>query len=61
VSNVNAIGREIRRRIIAEADPARAEGERRYFKNTIRNRGLSVPKCQALAREVFREHNSELS
>jgi 3-methyladenine DNA glycosylase AlkD len=52
---------EVRRRIAEEADPKRAAGEQRYFKGTIRNRGVSVPKCQAIAREVFREHNRELS
>jgi 3-methyladenine DNA glycosylase AlkD len=56
-----AIAANIRRRIIAEADPARAEGERRYFKGTIRNRGLSVPKCQAIARDVYRENKTKLS
>lgn len=61
MKKLNSIAADIRRRIIAEADPARAEGERRYFKGTIRNRGLSVPKCQKLARAVFAEHKAELS
>jgi len=56
-----AITASIRKRIIAEADPARAQGERRYFKGTIRNRGLSVPKCQAIARDVFRENKTKLA
>jgi 3-methyladenine DNA glycosylase AlkD len=60
VRKTDAIAADIRRRIIADADPKRAEGERRYFKGTIRNRGLSVPKCVALARAVFAEHRAEL-
>jgi 3-methyladenine DNA glycosylase AlkD len=56
-----ALAAEVRRRIIADADPARAAGERRYFNEAIRNRGLSVPKCQALARAIYREHRAELT
>jgi 3-methyladenine DNA glycosylase AlkD len=61
VRKLDAIAAKIRRRIIAEADPRRAEGERRYFKGTIRNRGLSVPKCVALARDIYRQYKPELS
>jgi len=61
VKNLDTIVADIRRRIIADADPLRAEGERRYFKDTIRNRGLSVPTCQTLARTVYRERRTDLT
>jgi 3-methyladenine DNA glycosylase AlkD len=61
VKKLDAIAADVRREIIAEADPKRAEGEQRYFKGTIRNRGLSVPKCQKLARAVYGRHKTELS
>jgi 3-methyladenine DNA glycosylase AlkD len=59
--NTQHIVRDVRRRLKAQADPKRAEGERRYFKETIRSYGVTVPQSQALAKEVFREHADELS
>lgn len=61
MTKVSAIIADIRQRIAEGADPARAEGEQRYFKGTIRSRGLSVPKCQAIARDIFRRHKAELT
>lgn len=34
------------------ADPVRAEGEKRYFKGTINNLGVTLPKIRALEKEL---------
>jgi 3-methyladenine DNA glycosylase AlkD len=57
----DALIAEIKRRIEEGADPVRAEHEQRYFKGTIRSHGLSVPKCHAIGRDVYREHRKDLS
>jgi len=57
--NVAKVQREIRSALRELADSRRAEGEHRYFKETIRNVGVSVPTCQKLSRGVVRAHESE--
>lgn len=44
---------EARRRLQALADPARAQGAQRYFKEKVRFLGISTPDMRELDRELF--------
>jgi 3-methyladenine DNA glycosylase AlkD len=48
---------DLRKEILAElrkrADPKRAEGAKRYFKETINPIGVPVPECRKLASEIW--------
>jgi 3-methyladenine DNA glycosylase AlkD len=46
---------EARRRLQAMADPVRAEGAQRYFKERVRFLGISTPDMRDLDRELFQK------
>lgn len=51
--------------VIAEltvlADPVRAEGEKRYFKATINNLGVTLPQINALEKRLFKDLARKIS
>ena len=48
-----AVAREVRRTLSAKADPARAHGAERYFKETVKCYGVAAPEIHALASALF--------
>ncbi len=52
--DVETIFAEVQRNLEEGADPVRAENEQRYFKETIRSHGLTVPKSRTVAKEIYR-------
>ncbi len=47
------------RRLKGLADPAKAAGAQRYFKERVRFLGISAPELRAVSREVYREVRTE--
>jgi len=48
-----AVAREVRRTLSAKADPARAHGAERYFKETVKCYGVAAPEIHALASALY--------
>jgi 3-methyladenine DNA glycosylase AlkD len=48
------IARQAARRLRALADPVKAEGAQRYFKNTVKAFGISAPDIRRLAAELYK-------
>ena len=49
----HSVAREAVRRLKAVADPVKAEGVQRYFKDTVKAYGVSAPEIRALAAELY--------
>ena len=51
-----ALVTEIRQALAEHADPAKAEGMKRYMKSEMPNRGVQAPLLRRLCKNVFRRH-----
>jgi 3-methyladenine DNA glycosylase AlkD len=59
-SEIQALVKRIGTALQQQADPKRAEGEKRYFKETINPRGVTLPKVRAIEKELWKELKAEL-
>jgi 3-methyladenine DNA glycosylase AlkD len=48
-----AVAREVRQALSAKADPARARGVKRYFKDSVKCYGVAAPEIHALAKALY--------
>jgi 3-methyladenine DNA glycosylase AlkD len=55
------IARRVRRTLAGQADPVRARGAERYFKETVKCYGVAAPEIHALESELYREVRAEWS
>jgi 3-methyladenine DNA glycosylase AlkD len=53
--SIESLARQVVAELNALADPGRADGERRYFKGTINNIGVTLPKIQAVEKRFCRD------
>lgn len=51
-----ALIEDVRARLIAEADPARAEGQQRYMKSAMPYLGVTLPRTTSIAKTTFAAH-----
>lgn len=52
---IDDLAQQVVSELNAVADPARAEGEKRYFKGTINNIGVTLPGIQAIEKRLCRD------
>lgn len=52
--DIDKIAAEVNSKLRDAADPVRAENEQRYFKETIRSHGVTVPGSRAIGKEIYR-------
>lgn len=51
-----ALIEDVRARLAADADPARAEGQQRYMKSAMPYLGVTLPRTTAIAKAAFASH-----
>lgn len=51
----------IEKKLLEKADSKKAEGARRYFKETIHPRGVPLPQVRTLEKELWNQNKKELS
>jgi 3-methyladenine DNA glycosylase AlkD len=54
-----AVAREVRQALSAKADPARARGVKRYFKDSVKCYGVAAPEIPGLAKELYARIRTE--